>query len=555
MSIKSIIFGKAAVEPPTASGNMIRDNIEALTVAILMAFLIKQFAFEAFQVPTESMEPVIIGRPTGGDRIIVNKFVYQVRDPERWEVVVFHYPSNKQMSYVKRCVGMPGEWVFIRNGDLYNAPGELSHDDAVKAMKIVRKPMSVQDEIFGVIKCIPTEERELKTFTSWWEDDLSGKGGNFFVQGDEVVFSGSKAAAVARFSPPFARGKSDRNAVSNIRFDDYGPKADPAALVKRLLGMSGPAQGTAPSPGFDEAVTDMRLSFAVKPESASGAALIEIRDGTMAEPLKLVLAVKGGSEKSTLVHGKTTKAIACTIESASYTDVVVANFDDQLIVSVDGDEVLRYEYEHAPVPPPALVVSQSDEKAPFPYAASETVSPKDAQAAEMKKYQSGEVPPPAMHKPPFENGVAFGFTGGNARVKDVDLARDLFYTVHPHGATDFRVPAEAYLCLGDNSPNSLDGRAFKDSVMVYRDGGKELVLHGDAEAVNEIENVAGDPRPMENPFDGKTKFLDHLGNCRAIDPKNVVDVKTYFSHFVPRDQIVGRAWFVFWPALKWGAIR
>ena len=83
-----------------------RGNLEAFTVAIVMALVIKTYAFEAFQVPTESMEPTIIGRTPGGDRIIVNKFKYQFDDPARYDIVVFRYPLSRMVNYVKRLVGL-----------------------------------------------------------------------------------------------------------------------------------------------------------------------------------------------------------------------------------------------------------------------------------------------------------------------------------------------------------------------------------------------------------------------------------------------------------------
>ena len=60
-----------------------RENVEALTFAVIMALVIKQFAFEAYKVPTQSMEPTIIGRDLGGSRLIANKFTYMLREPRR----------------------------------------------------------------------------------------------------------------------------------------------------------------------------------------------------------------------------------------------------------------------------------------------------------------------------------------------------------------------------------------------------------------------------------------------------------------------------------------
>ena len=72
-----------------------------------------------------------------GDRILVNKYVYTVSDPERWDVVVFKFPGNAQMNYIKRLVGLPGETVRVFQGDLFIAPNNGSND---AELTIARKP-------------------------------------------------------------------------------------------------------------------------------------------------------------------------------------------------------------------------------------------------------------------------------------------------------------------------------------------------------------------------------------------------------------------------------
>ena len=54
-----------------------------------------------------------------GDRILVAKFPYEFADPKRWDVVVFKYPGNATVNYIKRLVGLPGETIRIRDGDLW----------------------------------------------------------------------------------------------------------------------------------------------------------------------------------------------------------------------------------------------------------------------------------------------------------------------------------------------------------------------------------------------------------------------------------------------------
>jgi signal peptidase I len=131
-----------------------RENIEVVLFAIVMAMGLKVFAVEAYQIPTGSMQPTLMGtelldpatkRPNGAlnDRVLVDKISYFFRDPQRWEVVVFRYPLLTHNNYVKRLVGMPNEELWIDGGDLYTR--ELGTDvDFV----VLTKPWKVMQNIW-----------------------------------------------------------------------------------------------------------------------------------------------------------------------------------------------------------------------------------------------------------------------------------------------------------------------------------------------------------------------------------------------------------------------
>ena len=80
----------------------------------------------------------VVDEPSyNGDRILVNKYIYTVSDPQRWDVVVFKFPGNAQMNYIKRLVGKPGEHLRIFQGDLFvGSDGREAEGD----YKIARKP-------------------------------------------------------------------------------------------------------------------------------------------------------------------------------------------------------------------------------------------------------------------------------------------------------------------------------------------------------------------------------------------------------------------------------
>ena len=58
-------------------------------------------------------------RTFSGDRILVSKFIYDFHRPKRWDVIVFKYPFNAKQNFIKRLIGLPGETVLIKRGDIF----------------------------------------------------------------------------------------------------------------------------------------------------------------------------------------------------------------------------------------------------------------------------------------------------------------------------------------------------------------------------------------------------------------------------------------------------
>ena len=94
---------------------------------ILVVFLLRSFLVEPFKIPSGSMLPTLLV----GDFILVNKFTYGIRlpiinakvadvnQPRRGEVMVFRYPENPALDYIKRVVGLPGDRIAYRNKRLW----------------------------------------------------------------------------------------------------------------------------------------------------------------------------------------------------------------------------------------------------------------------------------------------------------------------------------------------------------------------------------------------------------------------------------------------------
>lgn len=144
-------FGKKLSLPAGRKGkkkSALREWVETIVIAIVLALIIRTFVIEVFLIPSGSMEPTlyphfgskflwIFGREGRedwlSDRVIVNKFIYRFRDPSRFEIVVFKFPYTRpgepQRNYIKRVIGLPSETISVKNGSVYinNIPLEEKH--------------------------------------------------------------------------------------------------------------------------------------------------------------------------------------------------------------------------------------------------------------------------------------------------------------------------------------------------------------------------------------------------------------------------------------------
>src|SRR5437763_13084906 len=127
----------------TQKKSTVREYYEALLIAVIFVNFARIFVFQAFKIPTGSMEDNL----KVGDHIVVNKFIYgpgsnlkgfvPLRDIKRGDIIVFRYPLQPDTDFVKRVIGMPGDTVEVRdkvvsvNGNALNEPYVVHEDPEV----------------------------------------------------------------------------------------------------------------------------------------------------------------------------------------------------------------------------------------------------------------------------------------------------------------------------------------------------------------------------------------------------------------------------------------
>ena len=500
-----------------------RDQIDAIAMAICLAIGLKFFLVEAYEIPTPSMQPTLMGSTAAGvhDRILVNKAAWLLRKPHRFDIAVFRYPHNRSQNYVKRIWGLGGEHLCIIGGNVYKIfDGDTRAQDRYECLA---KPDRVQEGLWRSVHDKPASDKDERL----WQAGSAARW-NFGSEGITIEDTGRGARAVFAFL--------ETNLLSNLYEHGY-----PASIVDKIA-LEAPRLEAG-----KRTVADLRWRMEIQPDEKTRQIEVSQRDiytqggngpqlahrsfrltidrqadDKAQARLEILEKPQGGAQAKVVASSQLTDLRLPTTRSFELAFVKV---DGQLKASVDGRtfDPLEIHWKGRPLP-----------------------------VAQVR--------------------LELGVKGAKAlRVLRNRLDRDIFYTNekdHAGYVSEVRVPKGACWMLGDNTQNSADGRAWRTVTLRVSDQGK--LLEPKSKEGHEItgnvrfhgSEAAWPPDPDENPVVVPGQGVMVLTDLWGEEHRIHASIHQYESLsrtenglFVPEKYIIGRAFATFWPAVPWGQFR
>ena len=503
-----------------------RETVESIVIAFVLAFLFRTFVAEAFVIPTGSMAETLYGRHKDvvcsqcqnryrvgaseeldrvngyfleearlqygfcpncnyrmnitdepvfkGDRILVNKFPYELSDPKPWDVVVFKYPVDPKVNFIKRLIGLPGQQIEIEWGDIYRQEGDGE-------WHILRKPPDKQPTMQGLVyddakppkalvaQGYPERWEALAATGDTWQTDASG------WQADREQRSYQVESAAESTDLKWLRYRHFLPTVDEWQRALEGGKLvvtpDPLLISDfygynggYLMGSGGPVTDWVKDMCGEYWVGDLTVNAQVEVLEARGELLLELIEST--RRYRCGIDLRTGKARlhyqDDIYRGSATRSVE---------DVVLDEGDTPL--SKPG----KYRIRFANVDD-RLCLWVNDRLVAFP--------------------NRGEYPfsPRTSYRLPTQQDlcpVGIAAKGASVRVSHLLLQRDLYYTdarrndvddvdyrrsrlrdpekygdyashFKPHG---FVLDEDEFLVLGDNSPRSADSRAWPKGEAVH----------------------------------------------------------------------------------------
>jgi signal peptidase I len=505
-----------------------RETVEAIAVAFILAFLVRGFAAEAFVIPTGSMAPTLMGRHkeitcpecgyvyavnaseevegvpfnasqprrvlTGvcvncryqtrvddepsfkGDRILVMKFLYDMpslpgsSEPQRWNVVVFRYPEEPEVSYIKRLVGKPGEELQIRSGDIYiKGPGDQD-------FQLARRPLRHQQAMQMMVYDDAHRARSLKDRPEWerWKSTTP----NAWQEATPGVFKFSASPGAGQAELRYHHLVPDSEQWQAILDGRELPRPPPPTLITDFysynMGMMADSTARASfAPNDQEGpwfqlhwVGDLTLSSQLQVGTLQGEVQWELVKGGIANRCVIDLA----TGQATLFHGdQQLGQTPSGITQAGTYEVTFANVDDRLTLWVDGRPVfgegLVYERANA-----GRLVPQDSDLKPAAISArgaavtiSGLVLKRDIYYTQHPGYADYANVWTGGSNPPRSPRELFEVLADPKHYADLPEPHPVSYVIRP----------DRFVMMGDNSPRSKDSRGWDRRDAAWDESGRE----------------------------------------------------------------------------------
>ena len=547
----------------------VRETIESLLVAVLLALMFRAFESEAFVIPTGSMAPSLTGQhydlecencrkryhtgtsvpnsksdvrddsthcpicrfPTrlsrdrtkkpdhvsnNGDRILVNKFTYDFSDPERFDVIVFKNPHNGKQNYIKRLIGLPGDNLTIENGDIYLFD---QTDDGWGNRRIARKPASVVKHILQVVDDtyhIGPLLEEID-WPSRWQEFAGGSDWDVLEADGHSVFKTSGGASSWLRYRHFQPFKSEWGGITTNnelpgRMKNELPRG---MLISDQYGYNDlhdvNNNPRAPRPVRNAGlhwVGDIGMECDLEIDQASGEIALDIVEGGVhfictIDTATGVVKLSTKTETESVVQfvdaesNVVAEPTAQTSLGAGSHRLMFVNADDQLHLWVNGALI---EFD-------AATFERSD--VPLPY-----FSPTDA----------GDAEP-----------LGIASKGASVKVDRLKVVRDIYYT-----------SAKDQSNISNESGLVVDGTGEPDKDAIYT-WLRSPEMWGQADAKNYFKAKKGVAQPMFQLKHGATAAQDQFLPMGDNSPNSLDGRFWYKRNYVQRDMLIGQATFVYWP--------
>ena len=542
----------------------VRETVESLLVAVLLALMFRAFESEAFIIPTGSMAPSLNGQhydlecdncqlryhtgtavPDGssnfrddkthcpvcrfptqlslnrsehpdhvsnnGDRILVNKFIYDFSEPERFDVIVFKNPRNGKQNYIKRLIGLPGDNLAIENGDIYLF--DKNGDSWEK--RIARKPSATLKHVLQVVDDTHHIGQYLEKI-GWplrWQD---------FTGGDDWKVSSHDA-----WEWPVYQVDGESNWLRYRHFQPH--KSEWPTIAKGNGNLPKRMQGELPSGVLisdQYAYNDLYIDQQNRNQPAFQTRNVGYHwVGDIGLECELDIGSGGGEFALDIVEGGV--HYICTIDTATGVAKLSTKTETESVVQfVDADSNVVAE------PSATTSIGSGKHRLMLFNADDQLHLWVDGSLVEFDAatYTRDDVPLPYFSETDPGDAEPLGIVskGASLTVERLKVVRDLYYT---SATQDFNIanesgmsdPAKIYSFL--RSPDEWQEDDAKEYFMARKD-----------------QKV-----PMFELAKGATIAQDQFLPMGDNSPNSLDGRFWYGHHYVQRDMLIGQAAFVYWP--------